>query len=251
MLMARSAPPTMRTSPTPVERSKRGLTNLSASSVSSRIGRSAESAIVMTGDWSLSNLPIVGGRTSGGRSRSTVATRSRTSWAAASMSRSRSNEMITNELPDCEIERSWSMPSTVLTASSMRSLTRVSISSVDAPGSAVRTLTVGRSNEGKRSTGKRIRPARPSTTSVAISIDANTGRRMKVSISARTAAPSGLDADRRAVLQAARREHDDLARLQALLHLDALACLAADLDAALDRDAVLDHEDLVDAGEAH
>ena len=49
-LMARGRPPTMRTSPTPGERSSCGRAILSAISVSSRSDRSLASAIVSTGD---------------------------------------------------------------------------------------------------------------------------------------------------------------------------------------------------------
>jgi hypothetical protein len=72
-----------------------------------------------------------------------------------SMSRSRPNVAITNELPAEETERSSWTPSTVLTASSMTWETWFSISSVDAPGRAVRTETVGKSTDGKRSTPRR------------------------------------------------------------------------------------------------
>jgi len=43
------------------------------------------------------------------------------------------------------------MPSTVATASSIRLVTVLSISSGEAPGSRVRTVTMGRSTSGKRS----------------------------------------------------------------------------------------------------
>ncbi len=52
---------------------------------------------------------------------------------------------MTNELPWPEIDRSSLMPSTVLTASSMRWEISDSTSSGEAPGRLVRTLTVGRS----------------------------------------------------------------------------------------------------------
>ena len=63
---------------------------------------------------------------------------------------------MTIELPAPEIERSSSMPSTVLTASSIRWLIRTSTSSGEAPGSCVRMTTVGRSIDGKRSTPSRM-----------------------------------------------------------------------------------------------
>ena len=84
-----------------------------------------------------------------------MATRSRTSCAA------RVDVAVEVEGDDdegaalAETERSSLMPSTVLTASSMRCDTSVSTSSGEAPGKVVRTRTVGRSTEGKRSTPSR------------------------------------------------------------------------------------------------
>ncbi len=108
--------------------------------------------MVTTGVLSLLNLATTGGLASGGKSRTTVLTRSRTSCAAVSISRFRLKVARTIEAPCTETERRLSMPSTVLTTSSMRCETSVSISSGEAPGSCVRTLTVGRSTDGKRST---------------------------------------------------------------------------------------------------
>ncbi len=48
------------------------------------------------------------------------------------------------------------MPSTVLTAASIGCEISASVSSVEEPGSAVRTETVGRSTDGKRSTPSRL-----------------------------------------------------------------------------------------------
>ena len=62
-----------------------GRTVLSAISVSSRTERSPDSAMVMTGAWSLSNFETTGGRISRGRLRTAMATLSRTSWAATSI----------------------------------------------------------------------------------------------------------------------------------------------------------------------
>ena len=108
--------------------------------------------MVRTGDESLSCLLMTGGRTSTGRSMRIAETRSRTSCAADSMSRSSLNVVMTSETPGPDTERSSSMPSTVLIASSMRWETSTSVSSGEAPGSCVRTITVGRSTAGKRST---------------------------------------------------------------------------------------------------
>ncbi len=62
-----------------------------------------------------------------------MATLSRTSWVATSTLRDSSNVTITTELPGPEIERSSLMPATVLTTSSIRWETWISISSVEAP----------------------------------------------------------------------------------------------------------------------
>ena len=98
---------------------------------------------------------MMGARVSRGRLRITVATLSRTSWVATSIFRESSKVTITTELPGPEIERSSLMPATVLTTSSMRCETWISISSVEAPARVVRTVTVGRSTAGKRSTPRR------------------------------------------------------------------------------------------------
>ena len=55
--------------------------------------------MVRTGEVSLLNLVMTGGAVSSGSWRTTVATRSRTSWAAVSMSRSRLKVAMTIELP--------------------------------------------------------------------------------------------------------------------------------------------------------
>ena len=128
---------------------------MSAYSVSSRRERLPESAIDITGEESLLNLAMTGGRTSSGSWRRIPETRSRTSWAAVSMSRSRPKVMMTKELLPEETERSSWIPSTVLTASSTFCEISASVSSVEDPGSTVRTETVGRSTDGKRSTPRR------------------------------------------------------------------------------------------------
>ena len=97
--MARSSPPTICTSPTPVDRSRTTLTVLSAISVSSRIDRLPESATAIVADCSLFCFWMIGGSTSSGSRRMTDATRSRTSCAAVSMSRSRSKVMTTSDWP--------------------------------------------------------------------------------------------------------------------------------------------------------
>ncbi len=102
----------------------------------------------MTGALSLSNFWMTGGVASSGSRLTTVLTRSRTSWAALSRSRSRSKVAMMMDEPAPETERSSSMPSTVLTTSSTWRVTSDSISSGDAPGSEARTETVGTSTAG-------------------------------------------------------------------------------------------------------
>ncbi len=106
MFTERERPPTSRTSPTPVERSSATFTVLSAISVSSRIERSPESAMVITGAWSLSVLEMIGGRMSRGRLRWAMETLSRTSWAATSIWRLSTKVTMRRQLPGLEIERS-------------------------------------------------------------------------------------------------------------------------------------------------
>ncbi len=139
--------------------------------------------MVTTGAWSLSNFETTGGRISRGRLRTAMATLSRTSWAATSIWRFRVKVTMTIAVPGPEIERSSWMPWIVLICSSSFCATWVSISSVEAPGSSTRTLTVGRSTAGKRSTPSRNQLAAPTTTNAMTSMVANTGRLMQTSAS--------------------------------------------------------------------
>ena len=84
------------------------------------------------------------------------AMRSRTSCDATSMFFSSTKVISTCEMLSLEMDRSSSMPATVLAASSILSVTSVSISFGVAPGRRVTTLTVGNSILGKRSTGSRV-----------------------------------------------------------------------------------------------
>ena len=90
---------------------------------------------------------------------------------------------MTMATPVPEIERSSLIPWIVLICSSSRWATWVSVSSVEAPGSSTRTLTVGRSTVGKRSTPSRNQLAAPMTTKPMTSMVANTGRLMQTSAS--------------------------------------------------------------------
>ncbi len=176
-----------RTSPTPEERSSPTFTILSASSVSSRNGRSPATATVSTGDWSLSVFAMIGTLASRGRLRMARATFSRTSCAATSMLRRSSNSTMTMDWLGPEIDRSSRMPCTVLTNCSISRETWVSTSSAEAPGSSVRMTTVGTSTAGKRSTPRRAHEAAPTTTSESTSMAAKTGRLMQTSASFCTA----------------------------------------------------------------
>ena len=71
------------------------------------------------------------------------------------MSRFKLNVTMMNDVPCPDTERNSWMPSTVLTTSSIFCDTSLSTSSGEAPGKVVRTLTVGKSTEGKRSTPRR------------------------------------------------------------------------------------------------
>ncbi len=71
---------------------------------------------------------------SGGSSRRTASMRARTSCAARSPLRPRSNSTTTDETPSSVVEVMRSTPSTVLKASSSRRLTSRSMVSGEAPG---------------------------------------------------------------------------------------------------------------------
>src|SRR5688572_10098496 len=239
----------IRTSPTPLDRSSWTLTVLSAISVSSRSDRSPESATVTTGAWSLSNLEITGGRMSRGRFRTARATFSRTSCAATSMARLSTKVTITSALPGLAIERSSWMPWIVLICSSSFWMTWVSISSVEAPGSSTRTLTVGRSTEGNRSTPSLKYDAVPTTTSAMMIMVAKTGRLMLTSASLRKGLPR--DDHGLAGREVAGLQHHLLAGLQTCDDLDAVVGASPRLYADLDDLALADDEQLLDARERH
>ena len=69
------------------------------------------------------------------------------------------------------------------TASSMRRVTVLSISSGEAPSRVVRTLMIGRSTSGNRSTPRRPYATAPTTTMARISMTAKTGRWTQTSAS--------------------------------------------------------------------
>src|SRR5690242_1574841 len=193
---------------------------------------------------------MTGGSTSRGRLRCAIETLSRMSCAATSMLRLSTNVVMISELPGVEIERSSWMPWIVLICSSSFCVTWVSISSVEAPGSSTRTVTVGRSTVGKRSTPRRKYDAAPTTTSAITIIVAKTGRLMQTSASFCTRALP-LGGHSLAGRQVAGLEHDRFAGLEPGHDLDAVVGAAAGLHADLDDLALSHHEHLLDAGERH
>ncbi len=110
-------------------------------------------------------------------------TRSRTSCAATSTFFSSTNATSTWEMLSLLVERSWSMPLTVFTASSILSVISVSISWGVAPSRRVVMATVGKSTLGKRSTGSRVYPSTPTTTNTSTMTLANTGRLTEIAAS--------------------------------------------------------------------
>ena len=99
------------------------------------------------------------------------------------MSRSSVKVMVQLPLPWLELQRSSSMPLMVLTAASIGLVMVVSISSALAPGRPARTLTVGESVRGIRSSPRSRYETQPSTMSAALIITAKTGRRTLTSAS--------------------------------------------------------------------
>src|SRR3954470_12194720 len=79
------------------------------------------------------------------------------------------------------VDRSSSMPLTVLMMSSSGLVTEVSISSTLAPGKTVVTVQTGKSTFGNRSTPSRLYDTRPSTTGIATRTQVNTGRLIQTS----------------------------------------------------------------------
>ncbi len=152
------------------------LTRFSAISVSSFGARGPMTAKPKIGCASGSILVICRGRVSRGNWLTICASLSRTSCVAASMSRSSVKVIVTRELPWSEEARSSSMPLMVLTASSMRFVICVSISSALAPGRFACTETTAASVFGIKSRPRELYDTAPSTMSAAVIMTANTGR---------------------------------------------------------------------------
>ena len=116
--------------------------------MSSTAGIGAEIENIMIGIESGSCFCTTGGSAVSGRLRMTGSTLARTSCAATSGFFDRSKVMVTRDWPSVDVERSSSMPATVLTAASMRSVISVSMLSGVAPGLEVVTETTGVSMRG-------------------------------------------------------------------------------------------------------
>jgi hypothetical protein len=130
----------------------------------------------MTGTASTSNFSMTGGSVPSGSCASDAAhlVAHVLRGDVARTSRARTGRRAMRE-PSLVMLRSSSMPSMVLTASSITFVTPVSISSTLAPLSVVVTVTIGKSMFGKsRGRGWSTRTAR-ARTSDAMSIVANTG----------------------------------------------------------------------------
>ena len=76
---------------------------------------------------------------------------SRTSWAATSKSLLSENWILTCEMPSTEVERISLTPLMALTADSTFSVMSPSISTAEAPGLAMMTVTTGKSTLGNLS----------------------------------------------------------------------------------------------------
>src|SRR5687768_9309365 len=182
-LICRGRAPMTSTCPTPDTVSRRRRRSLSTYSEMSRCEPGPETAMVTTGMAPGSKFCTIGGSASVGRSPRMVEILSRTSCVATSRSFSRLNEIMTTDTFSEENDVSSLMPLIVLTASSILSVSSVSISSGAAPGSTVVTMTNGNSTFGKRSTPSLRYENAPMTTSARMITVAKTGRRTQISAS--------------------------------------------------------------------
>ena len=181
--ISRFRSPLYPTEPTSLTVSRSCFTRFSVISVISLGARGPYTANPKIGCASGSIFVICSGRVSRGNWLTICASLSRTSWVAASMSRSRVKVIVTREFPWSDDARSSSMPLIVLTASSMRFVIVVSISSALAPGRFAWTDTIGASVFGIRSRPSDSYDTAPSTMSAAVIMIAKTGRRTLTSAS--------------------------------------------------------------------
>ena len=151
-LIALVLPPARLTAPTPSIVSSRSLIRLRAISVTSRKSRRPLTAMVITGIEAVSNLLTTGVSVASGRLARMVWILSRTSCVPTSPFFARLNWTVTVEIPSLVVDRSSSIPLTVLTMSSIGFVTDASISSTLAPESTVVTVQTGKSTFGNWST---------------------------------------------------------------------------------------------------
>ena len=173
--------PAMMTSDTPGSLARRSWICVSASVDSSSCEVcSPESASHRIGLASASRLATTGSSTSSGSLLRARATRSRTSFAASSTLRSRSNSTVICDTCSRLSEVRWRTPSMAISWSSSGCVTEVSITSGAAPGSTVVTATTGGSTSGYSRLGRRssaIAPKRTITSDITVE---RTGRSMQV-----------------------------------------------------------------------
>ena len=155
----------------------------SANAVNSAIGRSPAIMTEMIGAASGSTLSTMGGSISAGNSARATCTLSRTSWTFSRALELRLNSIRICARPSLEKDCSVSIPSIVLMYSSRMSVTSDSMVSAEAPSSVAVTLTYGNSTSGNKSTPNRPIDIRPRPTKDAMSITANTARRIEISTS--------------------------------------------------------------------
>ncbi len=167
----------MRTSAAPGRVCRRGLTSrLAMSETSSADMFSLENAIQTTGLASASTFATTGSMTSSGSLERARATRSRTSAAAPSGSRSSRKRTVIWLSSAREIEVSTSTPSMPAIESSSGLLTCDSMISADAPRYSVRTVTTGSSIWGYSRTCSRSKLTAPTSIRMIASTVAKTGR---------------------------------------------------------------------------
>src|SRR5947209_5575373 len=92
-----------------------------------------------------------------------------------------SNSMVMVVNPSWDLELTWRMPSTLMTASSMMSVTADSMTSGEAPSQVTATESTGKSTSGSWEMPMRENPIAPKTIKPIISIQAKTGFLMEVS----------------------------------------------------------------------
>jgi hypothetical protein len=126
---------------------------------------------------------------SGGSLRWAAAMAACTSWAAASMSRSRLNCRVMEVAPRALVEFMLSSPAMVENCASRGVATEAAMVSGEAPGRLAVTEMVGKSTLGSSDTGRARKAMMPKMTKAAIKSVVITGRRMQSSGSCMAARP--------------------------------------------------------------